>query len=92
VPYIDENGIPQEPRFGVVSLSGRAIKEWAAKLYEVVVEVKNQQKTSEEVTEDSIKHDTKVNNIDPIQVLKVRLAKGEITKEEFEELRKMLES
>jgi len=29
---------------------------------------------------------------DPIKILKIRLAKGEITKEEFEELRKLLDS
>lgn len=29
---------------------------------------------------------------DPIQILKVRFANGEITREEFEEMRKMLES
>lgn len=28
---------------------------------------------------------------DPIQILKMRLAKGEITKEEYEELKKVLE-
>jgi len=33
----DENGIPQEPRFGVSSFRGNAIKEWATKLYEQVV-------------------------------------------------------
>jgi uncharacterized membrane protein len=91
VPYIDENGIPQEPRFGVVSLSGRAIKEWAARLYGVVVEVKKQQKSSKPTEYASVKQESKSNE-DPLHVLKLRLAKGEIAKEEYEELRKMLES
>jgi hypothetical protein len=38
IPYIDENGIPQEPRFGISSLGGKAIREWSAKIYERVVE------------------------------------------------------
>ncbi len=40
VPYMDENGIPQEPRFGVSSFRGKAIREWAAKSYEQVVKEK----------------------------------------------------
>jgi hypothetical protein len=109
VPYIDENGIYQEPRFGVVSLSGKAIKEWAAKLYEVVVEVKKQQeleelldraakeaqtrsKLADIATKNDISQDTKSMSEDPIRLLKLRLAKGEITREEYEELRKMIES
>jgi hypothetical protein len=40
MPYMDENGIPQEPRFGVSSFRGKAIKEWAAKLYQQVVKEK----------------------------------------------------
>lgn len=40
VPYTDENGIPQEPRFGISSFRGKAIREWAAKLYRQVVDEK----------------------------------------------------
>lgn len=40
VPYIDSNGVPQEPRFGVPSLGGKAIREWSLKLYEKVVDAK----------------------------------------------------
>ncbi|MGA7370590.1 MAG: SHOCT domain-containing protein [Nitrososphaeraceae archaeon] len=31
-------------------------------------------------------------NSDPLKILKLRFAKGEITREEYEEMRKMLES
>ena len=41
VPYIDENGVSQEPRFGVSSFGGKAIREWAAELYNRIVEVKS---------------------------------------------------
>ncbi len=92
VPYIDENGIPQEPRFGVSSFSGKAIKQWAARLYEVIVDIKGQQEPSQKIVEQNAKGDTKIDKEDPFLVLKLRLARGEITKEEYEELRKMLES
>jgi hypothetical protein len=96
VPYIDENGIPQEPRFSVSSITGKAIKEWAEKLYEAVVRAKQQKELEEKTkadTQSSItKNQTSKETYDPLLVLKLRLAKGEITKEEFEELRKMIES
>jgi len=41
VPYIDENGVSQEPRFGVSSWGGKAIREWATELYNRIVEVKS---------------------------------------------------
>jgi hypothetical protein len=40
VAYIDQNSIPQEPRFGVPSLGGKAVREWSIMLYEKVVEAK----------------------------------------------------
>lgn len=43
VPYIDQNGIPQEPRFGISSLGGKTIREWSAKFYERVVEAKKRE-------------------------------------------------
>jgi hypothetical protein len=33
VPYIDENGILQEPVFGISSFKGKTIRKWAAELY-----------------------------------------------------------
>jgi hypothetical protein len=104
IPYIDQNGIPQEPRFGISSLGGKAIREWSAKFYERVVEVKRengldvqsqtQQLKSQESAqeEDTNQTMTRVSNEDPIQILKIRLAKGEITKEQYDELRKVFES
>lgn len=97
VPYIDENGIPQAPRFGISSFQGQAIREFAAKLYQRVVSEKRE----------SIRFSSNADNItkqppnqkpisqdinDPLKVLKIRFAKGEITKEQYEDMRKMLES
>lgn len=90
VPYIDENGIPQEPRFGISSFRGKAIKEWAAKIYQQVVKEKNNTPQVNVGTGSSSQH-TQSNN-DPIRVLKMRFAKGEISREEYEEMRKMLDS
>ena len=36
-------------------------------------------------------HDANIVDANPVDILKVRLAKGEITKSEYEELRKMVE-
>ncbi|MGI0022097.1 MAG: SHOCT domain-containing protein [Nitrososphaeraceae archaeon] len=89
IPYIDENGIPQEPRFGVSSFRGKAIRQWSEKIYEQIV------KTKKDILQNTnTKQQTgtpKTKEDDPLHVLKMRLAKGEITKEEFEDLRKMLE-
>jgi hypothetical protein len=104
VPYIDQNGIPQEPRFGISSLGGKAIREWSAKFYERVVEAKKReneidthdkpqlksQKSAGE--EGAISQATRAANEDPIHILKIRLAKGEITKEQYDELRQVFES
>jgi hypothetical protein len=98
IPYIDENGIPQAPRFGISSFRGKAIKEWAVKLYQQVVNEKiittklsskvdsnfNQQPNLQPVPNTSPD--------DPLKVLKIRFAKGEITKEQYEDMRKVLES
>ena len=102
VPYVDQNGIPQQPRFGISSLGGKAIREWSAKLYERVVEVKkkeaaelNKQNEAQLKRQQSegVDLSTKtVSNEDPVHILKIRLAKGEITKEQYDELRKVFES
>ena len=39
---MDENGIPQEPRFGISSFQGKAIKEWVSQFYDQVVHVKKE--------------------------------------------------
>jgi len=84
VPYIDENGILQEPRFGASSIGGKVIRELSAKLYELIVKAKKD-------TFPSIKQKENTKSEDPLQILKIRLVKGEITREEFEEMKKMLE-
>jgi hypothetical protein len=86
IPYIDQNGISHVPIFGVSSMSGKAIKEWAMQLYHLVSNhertipqtVVNSQIATEPLT-------------DPLIVLKLRFAKGEINKQEYEEMKKLLE-
>lgn len=85
VVYTDENGIPHAPRFGVSSFGGKAIRKWAATLYDAVVKAK----LTQEVNQKSDVVD-KVMNDDPIKILKIRLAKGEISKQEYEEMRNLL--
>lgn len=91
IAYIDENGIPQAPRFGLPSFRGKAIREWASKLYEQVTKVhgNTNSQTAPIATQDKFQV-TKAE--DPLQILKLRLARGEITKEEYEELIKVLQS
>jgi len=86
IPYVDENGIIQQPIFGVSSYGGKDIRKWAEKLYEQLVEVKQR---SLQIASEKVQTD---NNNDPIAVLKLRFAKGEISKEEYENMRKILES
>jgi hypothetical protein len=91
VPYIDQNGIPQEPRFGISSLGGKTIREWSAKFYERVVEAKKReneidthdkpQLKSQESAEEGgaiSQATTRAANEDPIHILKILLTKGEI--------------
>jgi len=86
IPYIDENGVPQEPRFGVASIMGKGIKKWAEELYQAVV---NAQKDILKVSDKNSQTNEKTDE-DPIKILKIRYAKGEITKEEFEQMKKDL--
>ena len=87
IPYVDENGIVQQPVFGVSSYKGKDIRKWAETLYQQLVEEKQQQLSSD--VNKSIQTDK---DSDPISVLKLRYAKGEITKKEYEEMRKTIES
>jgi hypothetical protein len=97
IPYTDENGIPQAPRFGISSFRGKAIKEWAVKLYQQVVNEKRESakflSKADNIKQPLNQESASSPNIDdPLKVLKLRFAKGEITKEQYEEMRKMLES
>jgi len=40
IPYTDENGIAQQPIFGVSSMGGKAIRQWATELYKLIVTLK----------------------------------------------------
>ncbi len=92
VPYLDENGISQEPRFGVSSFGGKAIRELASKLYEQIVKETNTKSNQVPPSNMNLKSVTGSVPItdDPISVLKLRFAKGEISKEEYEDMRKTL--
>jgi Short C-terminal domain len=107
IPYMDENGTPQEPRFGVSSFRGKAIREWAATLYQQVVKEKNALASTSSPSPLPDKNPTiqlprsssndnqpavESNVEDPLKIIRLRFAKGEITREEYEEMRKMLES
>jgi hypothetical protein len=87
IPYLDENNIPQEPRFGVSSLGGKAIREWADKLYEVIVQAQKDLPASQNL----IKSEIRNTDNEPLKILKLRFAKGEITKEDFEAMKRTLE-
>jgi hypothetical protein len=95
VPYVDENGIPQGPRFGLSSYKGEAIRKLAAELYQQVVNEKRESvKFLSKADKQPLSQEpvSSPNIHDPLKVLKLRFAKGEITKEQYEEMWKMLES
>ncbi len=86
IPFVDENGVSHVPVFGISSMSGKVIKEWAQQLYQMVTSHERtipQSKPSKQIVYDPLN--------DPLNVLKLRFAKGEINKEEFEEMKKILE-
>lgn len=90
IPYVDENGIPQEPRFGISSYKGQEIRKWSETIYSQIVRIK---KDVPKAVQEQVKPVESINKSeDPLHVLKLRFAKGEITKEEFDEMRKTLES
>lgn len=86
IPYVDENGILNSPVFGVSSMSGQAIKELATSLYGLIINLKKNSIKNVVSKEQSNNHPS-----DPITILKLRFAKGEINKQEFEEMKKILE-
>jgi hypothetical protein len=97
VPYVDENGIPQAPRFGLSSYLGEAIRKLASELYLRVVNEKRESNKFSSIADNNIKQPSNQKPTsspdidDPLRVLKMRFAKGEITKEQYEDMRKMLE-
>jgi hypothetical protein len=55
VPYVDEDGIPQAPRFGLSSYKGEAIRKLASELYLRVVSEKNESIKFSSITDNNIK-------------------------------------
>jgi len=90
ISYVDENDIPQEPRFGISSYKGQEIRKWSETIYSQIVKIKKDSSMS--VQEQSKTNEQANKNDDPLHIAKLRFAKGEIAKEEYEEMRKMLES
>ena len=81
IPYIDRNGVLQKPEFEFGGIIKKTAK-WAEEIYRRLLPLQDN-KTS------SVKEKSKIQDLeDPIQILKIRYAKGEITKEEFEEIKK----
>jgi Short C-terminal domain len=94
VPYVDENGIPQASRFDLSSYKGEAIRKLAAELYQqVVIEKRESTKYLSKADKQPLNQEpvSSPNIDDSLKVLKLRFAKGEITKEQYEEMRKILE-
>lgn len=87
IAYTDENRIPQQPRFGLVATNeGTPIRQWAESVYRAVVSSKKDTNVS-----GSIANSDGKTNEDPLHILKIRFVKGEITKEEYDEMRKVVE-
>ncbi|MEK0360739.1 MAG: SHOCT domain-containing protein, partial [Nitrosopumilus sp.] len=81
IPYIDRNAVLQKPEFEFGGIIKKTAK-WAEEIYRRLLPLQDN-KTS------SVKEKSKIQDLeDPIQILKIRYAKGEITKEEFEEIKK----
>lgn len=88
ISYTDENDIYQSPIFGISSLSGNAIRGWASNLYHAVI-------ANKKILNEGSRNDPEIKKqidyiTDPLTIAKLRFAKGEITKEEFEEMKKLL--
>ncbi len=84
IPYIDHNGVLQKPEFefgGIIKKTGK----WAEEIYKILLPLQN--------NSDSVKNKIVENHDDDevIRILKIRYAKGEISKEEFHEIKKDLE-
>jgi hypothetical protein len=85
LPYADENGIPQEPRFAVSSFTGDAVKKWAEKIYEQIIKVQNVRPKAHKVPENE-----PLGPLDQIKKLAELKDAGAITQKEFEAKKKEL--
>jgi hypothetical protein len=78
IPYFDEAGIKQQPLFKVNN--EKKTNELLSRLKSILIE-KNTPEVTNKIT----------SNEDPLTILKQRFAKGEISKEEFMEMKELLE-
>jgi Short C-terminal domain len=86
----------KNPDSGYPQLEARLLENGLEKyILKRIVEAKKQEQSEVEVTKKSVENkevDTsKTVTEDPIHILKIRYAKGEISKEEYDEMRKNLE-
>jgi hypothetical protein len=96
--HIDEYGILQKPVFGISSFGGKEIRKWSHELYKRILEQKSREpykppykpRTRIDTSTDDNRSE-KESKEDLLKILKVRLAKGEITREEYLDLIKMIE-
>jgi hypothetical protein len=75
IPHVDENGVKHESKF---SVSKKHREKFSKLLYERLSKLAKRTEISGKGEED------------PLQILKIRYAKGEISKKEYEEMKKEL--
>jgi hypothetical protein len=88
LPYVDENGVPQAPRFSRV---GRTLtRQIYDQVASVIRAVQATDGTSRSAAGRSREAAVEVEEEDLLKVLKLRLARGEISREEYEETKRII--
>jgi len=107
IPFVDEDNILQTPEFTfqndgfmVTDDTGK----WAKEIYNTIISLNKsspQRLTDDKISEisnhvelkfkENVEKTSKPKEQDPLNILKLRLSKGEITLEEFEKLKKAIE-
>ncbi len=107
IPFVDEDNILQTPEFTIQNDGFMVTDEtgkWAKEIYNTVISLKKsstQRLADDKISEISnrveqkfkknVEKTSKPKEQDPLNILKLRLAEGEITLEEFEKLKKAIE-
>lgn len=88
IPYQDNDGIRQEPKFFVNRKKG---KELHGTIYQRALRIKKETEAEKKVEIETRPRTTEKDS-EAMRILKLRLAKGEITKEQFEEMKAVIEN